>query len=68
MCERHPSIEAMWDELVAQVNDTISVGQLRSCWSPRSKRPVRIIFSYIAQLSKHALGKVKPVGFKVRRL
>jgi len=68
VCDRHPSIDAVWDELVAQVNDEIGVGQLRSCQSPKYKRSMRMIFSCITQLSEHVPGKATPVGFKVRPL
>ena len=68
MCERHPSIDAVWDELVAQVNDAIGAGQLRSCQRLEYKRSVRMIRSCIAQLSEHVLGKAMPVRFEVRCL
>ena len=50
------------------MNGTISVGQLRSCQSPKCKCSVRMIFDCIAQSFEHAPGKATPVGFDVRRL
>jgi len=60
-------MDGVWEELVAQVNDTISV-QIRSRQSPKCKRSMRMIFGCRAQLSEHAPGKATPVGFDVRRL
>jgi len=67
MCKKNLSIDTKWEELVAQVNDAISVGQLRSFQSLKCKCSVRMIFGCIAQSFEHVPGKATLVGFDVRR-